>query len=225
MRFNLPTLLTIALAAQIGAADAQTDPTAPKVRPPEAVPPVETPQEKSPAEADTEDKTAAKKKSFELAPDLDGLFGQLKRTRDKRRAQRIAQRIWLEWQTSKSRSIDLLTNWARAATSRRQYGAALDLLDQVVVINPQYAEGWNQRATVHFVMKNYSRSIADIERTLALEPRHFGALGGLAAIQELFGRDRDALATWYRALNVYPAMKSAQDAVIRLEEELAGKLL
>jgi tetratricopeptide (TPR) repeat protein len=71
-------------------------------------------------------------------------------------------------------------------------------------------------------MENYGKSIADIERTLALEPRHYGALAGLAAILERLNRQEEALETWYRVLSVYPAMTSGQDAVIRLEEDLAG---
>ena len=117
------------------------------------------------------------KPAFELADDLDGLFDQLKRTGDKRRADRISQRIWQKWQASDSRSVDLLTHWARGASSKKDYAVALDLLDQVVTLRPRYAEGWNQRATLHYAMKNFSKSIADIERTLALEPRHYGALG------------------------------------------------
>ena len=71
-------------------------------------------------------------------------------------------------------------------------------------------------------MQNYGKSIADIERTLALEPRHYGALAGLASILERIGEKERALETWYRVLTIYPAMKSAQDSVVRLEEDLAG---
>lgn len=160
--------------------------------------------------------------AVELAKDLDGLFAQLKRTRDPKLAERISARIWEEWKTSDSRSIDLLTHWARSASGQKRYGKALDLLDQVVVLRPKYAEGYNQRATLHFMMQEYGKSIVDIERTLALEPRHYGALSGLASILERLGQKEKALETWYRALNVYPAMKNAQNSVLRLEEELEG---
>lgn len=165
------------------------------------------------------------KPSFVLAKDLDGLFTQLKRTSNSKRAERISRRIWEHWQTSDSRSVDLLTTWAREATGGKRYGQALDLLDQVVVLRPAYAEGYNQRATLHFLMKNYGKSITDIERTLALEPRHYGALAGLANIFEKLGDDKRALATWYRALAVYPAMKNGQAAILRLEENLAGSAI
>lgn len=163
------------------------------------------------------------KPAFVLAKDLDGLFAQLKRTRNEKLAERISRRIWEVWQTSDSRSVDLLTTWARQAAGGKRYGQALDLLDQVVVMRPGYAEGFNQRATLHFMMKNFGKSIVDIERTLALEPRHFGALAGLANILEQMGEKERALEAWYRALAVYPAMRNAQDAVLRLEEELQGR--
>ena len=162
------------------------------------------------------------KPEFEFAKDLDGLFAQLSRTRDAKLADRISTRIWEIWQTSDSRSIDLLTIWARNASGSKRYHVALDLLDQVIALRPDYAEGFNQRATLHFIMENYGKSIADIERTLALEPRHYGALAGLAAILERLGEKDRALETWYRVLTIYPAMKSAQDSVVRLEEDLAG---
>lgn len=161
--------------------------------------------------------------AFTLAKDLDGLFDQLARTRDDSRGKRISARIWEKFRESDSRSVDLLSHWARAATERKDYGVALDLLDQVVTIRPRHPEGWNQRAILHYEMRNYRRSIADIERTLALEPRHFGALSGLANILTILGRKREALEAWYAVLKVYPAMQSAQDAVIKLEEELAGR--
>ena len=112
-------------------------------------------------------------------------------------------------------------NWAITAMRRNDYGKAQDLLDQVVVLAPEYAEGWNRRATLYYTMQDFGRSIADIETTLALEPRHFGALSGLAAIMQRTGNDKVALKTWYKVLEIYPANPQAQESVIRLEEKLA----
>ncbi|MEL6505926.1 MAG: hypothetical protein AAFO61_01835 [Pseudomonadota bacterium] len=168
-------------------------------------------------------KTAKPAPTVEFPKDLDGLFALLGKTRDKKMGDRIAQQIWEIWRTSDSKSIDLLTRWAISAGRNKRYGKALDLLDQIVVLRPDYAEGFNQRATLHFMMRNYGKSIVDIERTLALEPRHFGALSGLASILETLERKEQALETWYRVLAVYPANEGAQKAVVRLEEELAGR--
>ncbi|MEL6736207.1 MAG: hypothetical protein AAFO98_10070 [Pseudomonadota bacterium] len=179
------------------------------------------------AEPSDDSKTAGadKKPEFELAKTLDGLLTQLGRTSDRRRAKRVEERIWEYWRESDSKSVDLLVGWARSAMRDKRFGQALDLLDQVVVLRPNYSEGWNQRATLHYMMSDFNKSIADIERTLALQPRHFGALSGLAAILERTGQKKRALDVWYRTLKVYPAMKSGQDAIVRLEEELAGSKL
>lgn len=76
---------------------------------------------------------------------------------------------------------------------------------------------------MHYAARDLGRSLADIERVLALEPRHFGALSGLAIILEILDREREALETWYKVLAIYPANDQAQEKVIELEEELAGK--
>ena len=155
--------------------------------------------------------------------DLDDLFDQLRSHTNPHAASRVSDSIWQEWRRSDNPTITLLSQWASDAISDREYSAALDILDQVVILAPSFSEGWNQRATVHYLNGDYGKSIADIERTLSLESRHYGALSGLASIQEILERDRDALDTWYRVLRIYPAMRSAQDSVIRLEEELSDE--
>lgn len=154
---------------------------------------------------------------------LDGLFAELRRARNEAAAQRVANRIWREWFRSGSASIDFLMQRADAAMKARSHDVALDLLDQVVTLAPNYAEGWNRRATVHFMMEDYAKSMADIERTLRLEPRHFGALGGMARILKDTGRKELALEAFTRVLDVYPMLRSAQTEVGDLAEELAGQ--
>ena len=154
---------------------------------------------------------------------LDALFVQLKRERNEKAAERIASRIWEEWGHSGSASIDLMMGWSKTAMESQKFDVALDFLDQVVVMEPTYAEGWNRRATVHFMMQNYSKSMADINSTLQLEPRHFGALSGMGQILENTGRNELALQAWQRVLDIYPMMRTAQDEVATLSEELAGE--
>ncbi|MDP3897683.1 MAG: tetratricopeptide repeat protein [Mesorhizobium sp.] len=157
-----------------------------------------------------------------LAP-LDKLFSDLKRERNAKSAERLASRIWQEWFKSGSASIDLMMQWSDTAMKAEKYGVALDFLDRVTVLQPDFAEGWNRRATVHFQMKNYEKSMADIERTLRLEPRHFGALSGMAQILKASGRQEMALKAYQRVLDVYPMMRNAQNEVAALSEELAGE--
>ena len=113
--------------------------------------------------------------------------------------------------------------WSKDAMEAQRFDVALDFLDQVVTLSPGFAEGWNRRATVHFMMRNYRKSMADIDRTLQLEPRHFGALSGMAAILKTTGRKQLALDAFQRVLELYPMMRSAQSEVAALSEELTGE--
>ena len=154
---------------------------------------------------------------------LDKLFSDLKRERNEKAAERIAGNIWSEWFQSGSASIDLMMLWSQKAMDNQKFDVALDFLDQVVTLQPTYAEGWNRRATVHFLMKNYGKSMSDIDHTLQLEPRHFGALSGLAQIMADTGHKQSALEAWQKVLAIYPMMRSAQNQVSALSEELAGE--
>lgn len=154
---------------------------------------------------------------------LDRLFARLKRERNEKAAQRIAGQISQEWNSSGSSSIDLLMQWSQKAMDEQKFDVALDFLDQVVILKPAYAEGWNRRATVHFMMQSLGKSMSDIDQTLQLEPRHFGALAGLAQIMKNTGRRELALDAYQRVLSIYPMMRSAQNEVSALSEELAGE--
>jgi tetratricopeptide (TPR) repeat protein len=156
---------------------------------------------------------------------LDTLFSQLKRERNEKAAERIAGRIWQEWNASGSASIDLLMQWSQKAIEEQKFDVALDFLDQVILLKPAYAEGWNRRATVHFMMRSFGKSMSDIDHTLQLEPRHFGALAGMAQIMKESGSKELALDAYQRILAIYPMMRSAQNEVTTISEELAGEAI
>ncbi|OBZ95342.1 hypothetical protein ADU59_12240 [Pararhizobium polonicum] len=153
---------------------------------------------------------------------LDTLFIELKRERDPDKAREISDRIRLEWQDSGSATVNLLMQWAAKAVESDHKPTALDIFDQVITLSPQYVEGWNQRATLHYQMGNYRKSMSDINRVLAIEPRHFGALAGMAAILTEAGKDELALRAWEQFLDIYPADRKAQEQLGVLEEKLAG---
>ncbi|MGL4404757.1 MAG: hypothetical protein ACRCT6_03295 [Notoacmeibacter sp.] len=161
----------------------------------------------------------------EKTKNLDNLFADLKRSRDNAAAERLTTQIWRAWSDSGSDSINMMMEWAQRSMGSRNFVAALDTLDQVVLLAPDFSEGWNRRATLHFMMENPVKSMADIERTLALEPRHFGALAGMAEIFRGRGEDALALKAYERALEVYPMMRGAQEAVGELSDSLAGDKL
>ncbi|MBW9065216.1 hypothetical protein JNB71_18080 [Rhizobium herbae] len=153
---------------------------------------------------------------------LDTLFSELKRERDPEKAREISDRIRGEWRDSGSASINLLMQWAAKALEADRKASALDIFDQVIYLAPQYVEGWNQRATLHYRMGNYRKSMSDINQVLAIEPRHFGALAGMAAILTAAGKDELALRAWEQFLDIYPADRQAQEQLGDLEEKLAG---
>ncbi len=157
------------------------------------------------------------------APTADELFEQLARETNKVAARRIAQQIIVKFNQSGSATIDMLMGRAAAAMTSEKPALAEDMLTQVIVLAPDYAEGWNRRATLHYTTGDIGGSIADIEKVLELEPRHFGALSGLATIMQRTGQDRKALEIWYKVLTIYPAYGDAQDAVQELEDKLAGQ--
>lgn len=154
---------------------------------------------------------------------LEKLFSDLKRERNPRGAERIANFIREEWGKSGSASIDLMMGWSAKAMEDKKFDVALDFLDQVTMLAPDYAEGWNRRATVHYMMDSYAKSMSDIEHTLRLEPRHFGALSGMAEIFKIYGRKQAALDAYSRVLAVYPMLRNAQEEVSELADELAGE--
>lgn len=149
-------------------------------------------------------------------------FSELSRENNEASAKRIADRIMSEWANSGSATIDLMMLWANNAMQSKNYPMALDFLDQVIVMKPDFAEGWNRRATLYFLMNDYRRSMSDIEQTLAREPRHFGALVGLGQILKDTGHKERALQAYERALAVYPMLRDAQKEVGEIADELAG---
>ena len=105
---------------------------------------------------------ASEEKITESDERLAELFTSLKRTRNNRAAKRIADEIWGEWFRSGSASIDLMMKWSNDAVAKEQFNVALDFLDQIVTLKPEYAEGWNRRATLRYNMSNFNKSMADL---------------------------------------------------------------
>uniref|UniRef100_A0A7C1P8I6 Uncharacterized protein n=1 Tax=Agrobacterium albertimagni TaxID=147266 RepID=A0A7C1P8I6_9HYPH len=154
---------------------------------------------------------------------VDDLLAELKRERNPQAARQIANSTMATWSESSSPTINLLMQWSAKAAAEKRNAAALDFIDQAIILKPDFVGAWNQRATLHFTMGNYKKSVSDIEKVLELEPRHFGAIAGLAGIlATAFGEDA-ALKAWERYLEVFPADREAQEIVAKLSEELAGQ--
>jgi len=198
-------LATVALLG-LGAADAalaQRVPGQPLVAPPSDVP-------KVPPRADR-------------TRNLEFLLGALKVAPDDTSAKAIEDRIWALWMVSGSDTVDVLMSRVKEASDAENYTLAIRLLDAVIEIDPDFVEAWNRRATIFFLKKDYSSSLADIMHVLAQEPRHFGALAGLGTILEEVGDDRHALDAYRKALAVHPHLKGVAEHVKSLTDKVEGR--
>ena len=227
IRFPLAAALVTAFAA---AAHAQAPageqaPAGGGRAPPEAVAPADPSADPSMGGLSADAQVRRERLLEARAERLDDLFGELARTRSPAEARLIEGRIWSEWMQSGSRTIDFLMSTAARAAQSGNPGLAFDHLDQIILTVPDYAEAWNRRATLHFMLGDYDASVRDIEETLAREPRHFGALSGLGQIMLRLERPRDARDAFQRTLGVYPANRNAQERLAEIEEELSGEPL
>lgn len=135
---------------------------------------------------------------------LDALFAELKAAPDAAAARAITDQIWIYWTTPAD--TDLATRMREVLILRQgaDFPAAIAALDAIVADYPTYAEGWNQRATIYYLIGNYERSLADIEKVLEFEPRHFGALVGRAVIYKTQGKQALAVKDMISALAIHP---------------------
>lgn len=154
---------------------------------------------------------------------LDFLFGALKAAPDEASARHVEARIWSLWMQTSSDTTMLLMQRAKAAIDAKQMDVARKLLDAVVRLKPDYVEGWNQRATLFYLIDDYAHSMEDIEQVLAREPRHFGALVGLGMIMQELGDDKRALDAFRRAVAINPHLEKIPDLVKTLTEKVEGR--
>jgi len=153
---------------------------------------------------------------------LDSLFDALQAAGSPMEAQQAEQAIWGLWLESKSPTVDLLMKRGVQAMNEGQAEPALALFNAIVELAPDYAEGWNKRATLLYLMGRLEASVADCERTLKLEPRHFGALSGLGMIYVQLEDEEKAVAAYKRALAVNPQMLRIRVEVERLTKKIRG---
>ena len=133
------------------------------------------------------------------------------------------QGLWLLWTRSGDAAIDALMAKATEAMEAGRYEEAIQLLDQIVTKKPDFAEGWNRRATVYYLAGELRKSIADCDQVLKRNPGHFGALSGLGQIYLQLQDEETALKWFRRALEVNPNMLSVEMNVRMLEERLKGR--
>ncbi len=152
-------------------------------------------------------------------PRLDRLFARLQTVESPIKAQGVTNAIWAIWLEHEDPRVVERMQSGLAAMRRGDHFTALVIFDDLVARVPDYAEAWNRRATLHFLMGDYRQSLRDIEKTLELEPRHFGALEGRGLIFGELGLEEQELESFERALELNPHLPAARRKV----EEIRGK--
>jgi tetratricopeptide (TPR) repeat protein len=154
---------------------------------------------------------------------LDGLFERLRAAPSAREGEQLQTRIWEIWLETDDPHAAKLMRQGIVATDGRHYTRALERFDELVTLAPEYAEAWNRRATVHYLMGDYAASVGDIQQTLALEPRHFGALSGLGMIYDALDREDAALRSFEAALALNPHLGGARERAAEIRRESRGQ--
>ena len=151
-------------------------------------------------------------------PALDDLFERLAITASNEEASNITREIWQRWTANDDPNISQLMQIGIRGLSYSSYRRALQSFDQVIEMAPEFAEGWNRRATLYYHIKEYRRSIDDIKQTLRLEPRHFGAWSGLGLVSVAQDNYSGALAAFKKALAINPHLPNIRRYGQKLED-------
>jgi tetratricopeptide (TPR) repeat protein len=154
-------------------------------------------------------------------PRLDLLFDRLNRA-DPVEARILESHIWTIWSAIGEPEARELLERGSVAMANRDHKTALAAFDALTARFPNFAEGWNKRATLHWILGDDLAALGDIRRTLALEPRHFGALSGLGLVLMRLGEDAKAAAAFEAALQIHPHLPAARYHLERLRREGRG---
>jgi len=139
--------------------------------------------------------------------------------------EQVERQIRTEWSRSGSAAMDLLLQRGEAALEAEEFDVALEHLTALTDHAPDFAEGWNARATALFRQDLFGPALEDIGKALALNPKHFGAMTGLAVILQSIGMEEEALDAWYLVQDVHPHRDEMKDAIRALEAMVGGTSL
>lgn len=156
------------------------------------------------------------------SPILVTLFDRLRSATSEAEALSVERDIWRVWVRHEREDVNSRMARGIILMNAGKFEQSLDIFTRLVDMAPDHAEAWNKRATVFYLIGDLESSVRDIQKTLALEPRHFGALSGMSLIYAELGQERAALQLLERALEIHPLMQGARQRVDELREKLKG---
>ncbi len=124
--------------------------------------------------------------------------------------------LWHIWARSGDASIDKMLNDGKSLLKDEAYEEAVERFTEVIEAAPEFAEGYNQRAIAYFLMEEWSKSIRDCKRAIALNPNHFGAFAGMGHVYVKLGKIEEAIEAYKQALIINPNLIGIAEAVLRL---------
>ena len=150
---------------------------------------------------------------------LNKLFNQLKNNSNTLMAFEIEMKIWNIWSTHPSQKnlTQLLENGSNLM-KHHKLNKAYKTFSKVISLDPNWAEGWNKRATVLYMLGKYQESQEDINEVLKLEKRHFGALSGQGMVQIELKNYEKAINSYKEVQKIYPSMQTPKIIIPRLKE-------
>ncbi len=155
-------------------------------------------------------------------PRLNDLFNKLQRLEAGADVHRVVSAIWSVWLLGEDDTASRKLAVGNALFQQRKFDQALEVFDKVIADYPNFSEAWNKRATLYFVVGRLDESLRDVEKTISLEPRHFGALSGAAQIYMEQERWEDALQAYRQATRVNPHLPNGKQIISNLEDKLKG---
>ncbi len=158
-------------------------------------------------------------------PELDELFRLLHEVTSPAEASVLTRQIWQNWYQSDNKEVEALMRQGEISMRTGKLEQAVEIYSRVIDIDPGFAEGWNRRATVYYMMGRYQSSTADVVETLKLEPRHFGALSGQGMIYTQLRKIDLALEYYERALEVNPHMTGVRISIEAIRKYLQKEVI
>ncbi len=160
----------------------------------------------------------------QTAEELNPLFDKLASASNASEASQIEFKIWQHWLVGPDDNADVLMSQIIAAMKARQLTLGLNLSDQLIDSSPNFAEAWNKRATLHYLVGDIDASVEDIKQTIALEPRHIGAISGLGLIFLQQRNYQNALEAFEQVLKISPQSESALRSIERVRDKLGDEI-